>query len=278
MDTLVKRVEVIPAKRRALILERVRKNGAASIIELAEEIGASPSTLRRDLEKLTEEGYLERTHGGALLIAPLQATFEREPVLNAHLQHHQKCAIGVEAALRLNQRESVIFDSSSTVLEAVRAAVSRGLSLTVVTNSLDAAELCAAAPTWRVIMPGGSVRPGSRQMVGEPGEGFLKTIHADICLIGSFAVTGTLLTDASLEVASLKRVMIQSARRTILLVDSSKFQAPGFCTFSDLSAIDEVITDDGIAAEHVSSLRSTGVKLTIVPVGPAAAPLPAHRP
>jgi DeoR/GlpR family transcriptional regulator of sugar metabolism len=277
MDSPTKRVEVIPAKRRALILERIRKNGSASIIELAEEIGASPSTLRRDLEKLTDEGYLERTHGGALLIPPMQATFEREPILNAHLQHNQKCAIGAEAALRLNPRESVIFDSSSTVLEAVRAAVSRALPLTVVTNSLAAAELCAGSPTWRVIMPGGSVRPGSSQMVGEPGESFLKTIHADICLIGSFAVTGMLLTDASLEVASLKRVMIQAARRTILLVDSSKFQAPGFCTFSDLSAIDEVITDEGISAEHVSSLRSFGVKLTIVPVVPATGTVPVAR-
>jgi DeoR/GlpR family transcriptional regulator of sugar metabolism len=77
-----------------------------------------------------------------------------------------------------------------------------------------------------------------------------------------------LLTDASLEVASLKRAMIQSARRTILLVDSSKFQAPGFCTFCDLSAIDEVITDDGIAPEQLSLLRSSNVSMTVVTVAP----------
>lgn len=263
-----RRVEVIPAQRRAMILERIRKNGAASIIELADDISASPSTIRRDLEKLTEEGYLERTHGGALLVPPLQATFEREPTLNAHLQRAQKRAIGAEAALRLNARESVIFDSSSTVLEAVRGAVARQLTLTAVTNSLDAAVLCAGCASWRVIVPGGSVRAGSHMLVGEPGESFLRNIHADLCLIGSFAVTGLLLTDASLEVAALKRAMIQSARRTILLVDSSKFQAPGFCTFCDLSAIDEVITDEGIAADHVAGLRAASVKVTVVPVGP----------
>ena len=256
---------MIPAKRRAMILERIQKSGPASITELADAISASLSTVRRDLEKLTEEGYLERTRGGALLVPPLQATFEREPALNAHLQHAQKRAIGAEAALRLNPRESVIFDSSSTVLEAVSSAVARQLPLTVVTNSLEAALLCAASPSWRVIVPGGSVRAGSRMLVGDPGEAFLATIHADLCLIGSFAVTGMLLTDASLEVASLKRAMIQSARRTILLVDSSKFQAPGFCTFCDLSAIDEVITDDGIAREHLAALHSSNVKVTVVP-------------
>ncbi len=79
MEASPKRVEMIPARRRALILERVRQNGAASIGELADEIGASQSTVRRDLEQLTEGGYLERTHGGALLVPPLGATFEREP-------------------------------------------------------------------------------------------------------------------------------------------------------------------------------------------------------
>lgn len=59
------------------------------------------------------------------------------------------------------------------------------------------------------------------------------------------AVTGTLLTETSLEVASLKRAMIGSARETILLVDSSL--RPGFCTLSDISEIDEVITDDSVS-------------------------------
>jgi DeoR/GlpR family transcriptional regulator of sugar metabolism len=264
-----KRVEIIPAKRRAMILDRVRANGAASIQELADEIGASASTIRRDLEHLTEGGYLERTHGGALLVAPLQATFEREPSINAHLRRDQKRAIGAAAALRLNPRESVVFDSSSTVLEAVRAAAARDISLTAVTNSLDIAFVCASVPSWRVIMPGGSIRPGSGILVGEPGESFLKTIHADVCLIGAYAVTGRLLTDASLEIVAIKHAMIQSARRTILLVDSSKFQAPAFCTFADLSAVDEVITDDGAAPEDLAMLRSFNVKVSVVPTMPA---------
>ncbi len=259
-------MEMIPAQRRAMILERVKRNGSASIVELAGGIGASPSTIRRDLEQLTEQGYLERTHGGALLVPPLQATFEREPALNAHLQRAEKRAIGAEAALRLSPRESVVFDSSSTVLEAVKGGLARALPLTAVTNSLEAAALCAASPSWRVIVPGGSVRAGTRMLVGEPGESFLRGIHTDLCLIGSLAVTGTLLTDASLEVAALKRAMIQSARRTILLVDSSKFQAPGFCTFCTLAEIDEVITDEGIAPEHLAGLRSSHARVTVVPV------------
>ena len=267
MEVQSKRVEIIPAKRRAMILERLRRDGAASILELADEIGASASTIRRDLEQLTEGGYLERTHGGALFVPPLQATFEHEPSLNAQLQHRQKRAIGVLAAQRINPRESVIFDTGSTVLEAVRAATERQLPLTAVTNSLETASLCSASPSWRVIVPGGTVRAGSQMMVGEPGLSFFGTIHADLCLVGAYAITGRILTDASLEVAALKRAMIGSARRSILLIDSTKFRAPSFSAFCDIEAISEVITDDGADAEQLAALRALNVKVTVANVG-----------
>jgi DeoR/GlpR family transcriptional regulator of sugar metabolism len=277
MDTPSKRVDMVPAKRQALILEHLRINGAASIQELADTIGGSQSTVRRDLEHLVEKGYLERTHGGAHLLQPMRATFERETTVNAELQHAEKVAIGREAAQRLSARDSVIFDSSSTVMEAVRAAAERDLPLTVVTNSLEIADFAADIKSWRIILPGGTVRPGYRHLTGEPGESFIKTLHADLCMTGASAVTGTLLTETSLEVASLKRAMISSARKTILLVDSSKFTAPGFCTLSDMSEIDEVITDEGIASDALGSLRSAERKVTVVSVNELLA-APRRRP
>lgn len=267
MDTQAsKRVEIIPAKRRAMILEYVRRNGTASIQELVEKIGGSASTIRRDLEQLTDGGYLERTHGGALLMPPPRATFEREASLNAHFQHREKSAIGRVAAERLNGGESVIFDSSSTVTEAVKAAALRQLNLTVVTNNIEIARIGAGVPQWRVIVTGGTIRPGSYLLAGEPGQAFFDTIHADVCFIGSYAVTGSLLTDATMEVASIKRAMIRSARRTIVLVDNSKFQAPAFCTFGELSQVSEIITDDGIDPGVAAAIRGTGTVLTTVSV------------
>lgn len=190
MDTTSKRVDIIPAKRRAMILEWLRAHGAASIQELADDIGASASTIRRDLEHLMDTGHLERTHGGAVLLPPLQATSEFDASINQHMARPQKRAIGLAAAQRLNPRESVIFDSSTTVLEAARAAIERGLPLTAVTNSLDIALLCSTAAGIRVVVPGGMLRAGTPTLVGDPGETFLKTIHADVCMIGTHASPG----------------------------------------------------------------------------------------
>ncbi|RVP99178.1 DeoR/GlpR family DNA-binding transcription regulator [Sinorhizobium meliloti] len=264
MDAPSKRVDIVPAKRRAIILEHLRANGAASIQELADAIGGSQSTARRDLEHLVEKGYLERTHGGAVLVQPTRATFEAEALVNAELRHAEKVAIGREAAKRLSPGDSVILDGSTTVMEAAKATAERGIPLTVVTNSLDIAQFCAGVNSWRVIVPGGSVRPGFKNLSGQPGEDFIKTIHADLCLCGASAVTGTLLTDNSLEVASMKRAMISAARRSILLVDSSKFTVPGFCTLCDVSDIHEVITDSAIKPDALTALKSAERKITVV--------------
>ena len=264
MQGSAKRVELVPAKRRALILEHLQANGATSIQQLTEVIGGSQSTVRRDLEHLTEAGYLERTHGGALLLTPARAAFEGEFSLNQQLCREQKRAIGAEAAERLSAQESVILDSSSTVLEMARAASRRALPLTVVTNSLEIALMSASVSNWRVVLPGGTVRQGSTMLTGSPGPEFFANVHADSFFVGALAVTGPLLTDAALEVAAIKRAMMRSARRRYLLVDSSKFRPPCFSAFGDLSEIDEVITDAGIRSDAVGSLYALGVKVTVV--------------
>jgi DeoR/GlpR family transcriptional regulator of sugar metabolism len=269
MSSSGKRVEILPAKRRAMILERLRAHGPTPIGELAAALGGSQSTVRRDLEHLMERGYLERTHGGAVLVPPLQATFEREPSINAQMRHAQKVAIGRAAAAMLQPRESVVFEASTTVLEAARAAAARQIALTAITNSLDIAMLCAEVAAWRVIMPGGTLRPGTRLLVGDLGEAFFETIHADICFMGAGAVTRTVLTDASLEISALKRAILASARRTVLLVDSSKFTIPAFCTFGDLSAIDEIVTDDGVDPDVLAELGSLRAKVTVASVAEA---------
>src|SRR5580658_7215276 len=107
-----RRPELIPAQRRAFMLEHIRKRGAASIQELSDAVGISISTVRRDLEHLEERGYLERSHGGALIQKQTQSTFEPEAAINAQFARAEKEAIGQIAAATLRKGESVIFDSS----------------------------------------------------------------------------------------------------------------------------------------------------------------------
>ncbi len=261
------RVEMIPAKRRALILERLKRDGAAAIQELAEVVGASASTIRRDLEHLVKQGALERTHGGALLQRTDHATFEPEIAIAAQFARAEKEAIGAAVAAELQSGQSVIFDASTTVLAVAREVAARRLALTAVTNSLAIAQVLADVPEVHLVVPGGTVRRGSLTLVGRPGEDFLGTIHADVALLGTHAITGTTLTETSLEVAAMKRAMITAARRVLVLADSSKFSSPSFCTICDASEVSEIVTDDGIDPANLTALRALNLVVRVVPVG-----------
>jgi DeoR/GlpR family transcriptional regulator of sugar metabolism len=260
-----RRPELIPAQRRAFVLEHIRKRGAASIQELAEAIGASISTVRRDLEHLEGRGYLERSRGGALIQKQVQSTFEPEAAITAEFDRPEKESIGFAAAATLHAGASVIFDSSSTVLAAARACVERDIALTAVTNDLGVGQALAVSNKIRVVVPGGTVRAGSLTMLGEPGESFLGNLSADVAFIGTHAISGSALTETSLEAAAMKRAIIAVARRIVLLADASKFGAVAFCRICDFSAIHELITDDRVDPAEVRHLHELGLSITVVP-------------
>ncbi len=265
--TSTRRPELIPAQRRAFMVEHIRRRGAASIQELSEAIGISTSTVRRDLEHLENRGYLERSHGGALIQKELQSTFEPEAAITAEFDRAEKQAIGHAVADTLRAGESVIFDSSSTVLAAARRCVERKLALTAVTNDLGIGQRLAASDAIRIVVLGGTLRAGSLTMVGEPGQAFLGNLNADVALIGTHALSGSTLSETSLETAAMKRAMIAAARRVVLLADASKFRPAAFCRICDINAIHELFTDSRADPADLGRLRDLGIKVTVV--GPA---------
>jgi DeoR family transcriptional regulator of aga operon len=268
------RVELIPAKRHAFILEYLKRQGTVAIQDLIDLISASPSTIRRDLEALERQGVLERTHGGAMLQRTELATFEPDLATAAQFARAEKEAIGAAMAAQLRPGQSVIFDYSTTVLEVARAVASAPMDLTAVTNSLPIAQVLATVPGVRLVVLGGTCKPGTLTLVGHPAENLLNTIHADVALLGIHAISGSVLTETSLEVAAMKQAMIAAARRVVVLADTSKFTSPSFCTICEVTEIDEIITDERIDAAHLAALRTLGVDVQVVKV--AANPRAAH--
>lgn len=256
---------MIPAERRARVLDQMRQRGAVSIRELCDALGASASTVRRDLDWLFEHGYIQRTHGGATLKQYPQSTFEPEAAIAAHTAREQKEAIAAAAAELVAPGQSILLDSGSTVAAVAKALALRRIPLTAVTNDIAIAGGLAEVGDMRVVVLGGTLRPGSTTLIGEPAEGFLSTLHADICFVGAHSVSGSVLTETSLEVARMKRLMLGAARQKILLVDSSKFRAPSFTTICNVDEVDRIFTDDGLPDRTVAELRDLGVPVTVVP-------------
>lgn len=251
--------QLIPAARQALILDHVRGRGIAAIADLAEAIGVSLSTVRRDLADLAAQGLLRRTHGGAVALAAAQTTFEPAPVIAQHQHAEAKRAIGHVAAMLIEHGQSVVFDSSSTVLEAARATVARGVAITAVTNDLRIAAVLAEQPRIRLIVPGGTLRPGSYTLVGEPGVSFSRALAADIALLGAHAVSGTTVSETAIDVAAIKQAMAASARRVAVLADATKFGTVAFCRVMTLGPGHLVISDPGLDAASRATLAEAGI-------------------
>jgi len=255
---------MIPAERYARLLEALRARGAASIRELAHLVGGSASTVRRDLEYLADRGALVRTFGGAALDRAAAATYEPDAEIAAHLEHEEKQAIGRHAATLIEPNQSVIFDSSSTVLEAARAFIERGIPATAVTNDLAIARLLASAANVRLVVLGGMLRTRSATLCGEPSERMLAEMHADVALLGTHAITADVFTETSPEVARVKRAMIRAASRSIVLADHTKFGAPAFadiCRAADVSAL---VTTSRAASAALAPLRDAGIEVQVI--------------
>ena len=252
---------LLPPQRRDRIVGFLRRSGAATLQQLSQALDVSPSTLRRDLDALEAEGILDRTHGGALLRQQPYSTFEPDPQTAAILSPDEKRAIGRAAAASLTPGQSVLFDSGSTVLEAARAVLERGIALTAATNDLAIAQLLGASPLIRVLVLGGQLRAGSHTLVGDAVIEAARAINADVLLMGAHAVTGGEVSETLPEVAAVKRAFLRAASSRRLLVDVSKFRPRAFMTVCGIADFQQVVTDDALPRAEVDAVHAAGVAL-----------------
>jgi DeoR family transcriptional regulator of aga operon len=249
-------------ERRRAILAALNRDGRVLVTDMARQFKTSQVTIRKDLEILHSQGVIHRTHGGAL---PAREGALDDPTLREKEKLHrkEKLAIAAAAAHLVQEGQVVILDSGTTA-----TAIARNLrefkNLTIVTNAVNiAAELTGA--TVEVILTGGTLRKNSFSLVGPIAEETLRRLNADILFLGvdGFDVQYGLSTPNLLE-AKVNRVMVEIARRTVAVCDSSKFGRRSLSLIVPPSALHEVITDHAVPKSDVRALRKAGIEVTIV--------------
>ena len=236
--------------------------------ELARTLGTSASTVHRDLDYLSENRYIERTRGGAHRAGHLLGTtFEPDYEIGRHTREREKACIGRAAAELIPRGASVYLDSSTTVLEVARALVSTRHEITAITNDVGIALHLATCESIRTVVSGGTIRPRSFTLFGEPGSTLLAGMHVDVALMGIHSLADGVLSDTSLEIVQGKRAIIKACKRCVLLADSSKFSAPrSFMTIASLADIDTLVTDEGLTNEHEQVVNEAGITLIVTKV------------
>ena len=247
--------------RLAAILELLASDGAVDVSHLAESFGASPATVRRDLQLLEEQRMLSRTHGGAvagdvLYELPLRYKAARHQV--------EKKRIAAQAATLAPDGAVLGFTGGTTTTEVSRRIVDRR-GITVVTNALNIAGELAIRADVKLVVTGGTARPESYELVGPVAEQALERLNLDIAFVGvdGIDVEAGLTTHHEVE-AHTNRSMIDRARRVVVVTDSSKLGRVTFAQICPIDRVDELITDDGASSSAVGALRDAGVAVTVV--------------
>lgn len=230
--------------RRREIFHRILADGYVDAKTLSAELGVDTSTIRRDLDALAREGKVERTHGGA---RPVEGAGHEVPyALKKDVRRDEKTAIAAVAAAMVSDGDSVVLDSGSTTYE-VAVALRHKTALTVLTNDLRIAKYVATFPDVRLLVSGGELLGSVYTLVGEHAVQFLSDYSADWAFLGADAVHPTAgITNTNTLEIPIKRAMIRSAAKTIVVTDHSKFDERALARVAGLDEVTAIITDDGL--------------------------------
>lgn len=249
-----------PAQRKLKVREFfANQEEFIDLNELCRRLNASRSSIRRDLIELEKEGVLRRVHGGAI---SLQV---RDEVLDfgrlSSSCHQEKILIGKTAARLVEDGQTVLLAGGSTVVEVARNLLDRPIQ--VITNSIPVAQVFWDCKRVEVTLTGGYLYPRLGVQLGPICERMLSSISADILIMGVRGITSNGVSDTNMLVVESIRTMIKAASKVVIVADHTKFGRDAMVRVADLSEINTVVTDSGIAPVYQDMLQERGVTVLL---------------
>ena len=240
-----------------------------AVDDLAGRFAVTPQTIRRDLNELCDRGLLTRQHGGA---RPTNS------VSNDGYEHRrdqfaeEKQRIGVAAAAMIPNNSSLILNIGTTT-EQVARAIYGHRDLVVITNNINVVNILSGSPAKELILAGGVVRQSDGGVVGEAAMEFIRQFRVDLAVIGASAVDedGSVL-DFDYREVSVARAIIKSARRTMLVVDHTKFERRATVRICDMGQIDVVVIDRAPSRRFQSVCARENAEIVIAAPSTGATP------
>jgi DeoR/GlpR family transcriptional regulator of sugar metabolism len=253
-----------PQERRERILERILERDLVSIKELADEFQLTEMSLRRDLNILAENGQIARVRGGATRLRTSMAPGRYADGQQRHAQ--AKARIARAAVGLLGSATTAFFYSGSTVARVAESlSEAQRHELTVVTHSVPVINTVTTWADPHLVAVGGLYLPAYMAFVGPQAVESLRSVSADVAIVGcdGLSIAEGLTTPHQL-VAEIGSVLIDRARRTVVVADSSKIGRRGFTPIAPTSAVDTLVTDDQADPDELAALREAGIDVHVV--------------
>jgi DeoR family fructose operon transcriptional repressor len=224
--------------------------------ELCRHLGVSDSTVRRDLIELEQQKVLRRVHGGALSLTTRDEAVDFRKLSTSNTV--EKDRIGIAAAQRIQDGQTVILAGGSTTLAVARHLLNRPIQ--VITNSLSIAQVFFDSKQVEVILTGGYLYPRTGVLLGPLCEEFLARVTADVLVIGIGGISERGLSDSNTLIVGVVRKMISAAREVMVVADHGKFGKDSMVHLAPLSTVHHLVSDTSLAGDMRTLLDSSGVK------------------
>lgn len=252
---------MLAIERKHRILAILRQRKSATLEALAEEVGVSSSTVRRDIDTLAQAGEVEKTHGGVLLIE--KPSSSRPYAFDQRLEYNldPKRRIAIEARKLVEPGQTILIDGGTTTFYFAEQL--RGIHLQIVTNSLPIAELYQNDENVELILTGGLVYPRYGVLLGPMTEAAISSIHTQTLFLSVAGLRDGQLYNQNLLLVQAEQKMIQQSQQVVLLCDSGKFGQQALAKLGDLSMVDIVVTDSGADENAVADLKNAGIRVIV---------------
>ena len=250
---------MLAIERRREILARLAANGKVIVTELARDFGVTEETIRRDLEKLDNEGLASKTYGGA--VSKHSPTLDLPYNVRESVNVEEKQRIADKICSLISDGERIMLDSSSTALYVVKK-IKEIKNLTIITNSVKILLELADKQDWTVLSTGGILKKGALSLTGSSAEKMISSYHVDTAICSCKGIDMSLgITDSNESDCLIKQAMINAAERKILALDSEKFDKKSFVKVCSTDDLDVIVTDTEPTDKWISFCRENNIDL-----------------
>jgi DeoR/GlpR family transcriptional regulator of sugar metabolism len=250
---------MLAIERRNEILTKLSTDGKVLVADLAKEFDVTEETIRRDLEKLDNDGLARKTYGGAV----------KNENFNIDLPFHVRKQTNVESKKRIaaligdmiNDGDYIMLDSSTTALCVIKSILHKK-NITLITNSIEILiELCNK-PEWNILSTGGMLKEGGLSLVGYQAEKMISGFHVDLAICSCKGIDEfNGITDSNERDAEIKKAFFKSANHRLLAVDSSKFDRASFVKVCGINEVDTIVTEEKPSEIWLERLKQNNVKV-----------------
>ncbi|MBQ7584104.1 MAG: DeoR/GlpR transcriptional regulator [Lachnospiraceae bacterium] len=232
---------MLAAERRNTILARIQEEKKVIVSELSREYEVSEETIRRDLDRLEEEGHIVKSYGGAVLNEANVTELPHNVRRGVNTAAKQRIAELV--SMEIEENDHIFLDASTTSVFIAKN-IKQKEHLTVITNSIENLLELSMVSGWDIISTGGQLKAGTMSLTGWKTAEALSAYHADKVFMSCKGISMDRgITDGNDETAGIKQAMIASAGKVYLAADRSKFDRTAFSQICGFDRIDTVITD-----------------------------------